>query len=148
MRLDDPRLFRGQARYVDDLRVPGTLHVAFARSIYPHARFRVDAMAARALPAVASVFTAADLEAERGFRDIPAIVDHPSLKPCRQLPLARDKVRYVGEPIAAVVAESRYAAQDGAEAVQIAYDPLEPVAGAHAAEIGRASGRERARVGV
>jgi len=137
-RLEDPRLLRGQARYVDDLRVPGTLHVAFARSIYPHARFRVDAMAARALPAVAGVFTAADLEAERGFRDIPAIVDHPSLKPCRQLPLARDKVRYVGEPIAAVVAESRYAAQDGAEAVQIAYDPLEPVAGAHAAVAGGA----------
>src|SRR5262245_62914378 len=138
MRLDDPRLFRGQARYVDDLRVPGTLHVAFARSIYPHARFRVDAMAARALPAVASVFTAADLEAERGFRDIPAIIDHPSLKPCRQLPLARGKVRYVGEPIAAVVAESRYAAQDGAEAMQIAYDPLDPIAGAHAAVAGGA----------
>jgi len=132
-RLEDPRLLRGQARYVDDLRVPGTLHVAFARSIYPHARFRVDTAAAQALPAVAGVFTAADLEAERGFRDIPPIVDHPSLRPCRQLPLARGKARYVGEPIAAVVAESRYAAQDGAEALQIAYEPLDPVPGAHAA---------------
>src|SRR5262249_59626389 len=59
--------------------------------------------------------------------------DHPSLGPGRQLPRAGGKVRYVGEPIAAVVAESRYAAQDGAEALQIAYEPLDPVPGAHAA---------------
>ena len=132
-RLEDPRLLRGQALYVDDLRMPGTRHVAFARSIYPHARFEVDSSAARALPAVVGVFTAADLETERGFRDIPAIVDHPALRPCRQLPLARGKVRYVGEPIAAVVAESRYAAQDGVEVLAISYDPLAPVPDAHAA---------------
>src|SRR5437660_7937868 len=131
-RLEDPRLLRGQALYVDDLRVPGTRHVAFARSIYPHARFRVDATAARALPSV-GVFTAADLQAERGFREIPAVIDHPALRPCRQLPLARDKVRYVGEPIAAVVAESRYAAQDGVAALGISYDPLAAVPDAHAA---------------
>jgi carbon-monoxide dehydrogenase large subunit len=132
-RLEDPRLLRGQALYLDDLRVPGTRHVAFARSIYPHARFEVDPSAARALPDVVGVLTAADLESERGFRDIPAIVDHPALRPCRQLPLARGKVRYVGEPIAAVVAESRYAAQDGVEALAISYDSLAPVADALAA---------------
>ena len=132
-RLEDPRLLRGQALYVDDLRVPGALHVAFARSIYPHATFQVASTAARAVPAVVGVFTAADLQAERGFREIPAVIDHPALRPCRQLPLARDKVRYVGEPIAAVVAESRYAAQDGVAALGISYDPLAAVPDAHAA---------------
>jgi carbon-monoxide dehydrogenase large subunit len=132
-RLEDPRLLRGQARYVDDLQVPGTRHVAFARSIHPHATFQVDLAAARAVPEVLGVFTAADFQAERGFREIPAIVDHPALRPCRQLPLARGKVRYVGEPIAAVVAQSRYASEDGVAAVQIAYGPLDAVAHAHAA---------------
>src|SRR5207245_4197844 len=132
-RLEDPRLLRGQALYVDDLRVPGALHVAFARSIYPHATFQVAPTAARAVPAVVGVFTAADLQAERGFREIPAVIDHPALRPCRQLPLARGKVRYVGEPIVAVVATSRYAAQDGVEALQIGYDPLDAVPDAHAA---------------
>src|SRR5438309_10368920 len=132
-RFEDPRLLRGQALYVDDLRLPGTLHVAFARSIYPHAGFRVDANAARAVADVAGVFTAADLSAERGFREIPGVIDHPALRPCRQLPLAREKVRYVGEPTVAVVATSRYAAQDGVEALQIAYEPLDVVPDAHAA---------------
>ena len=132
-RLEDPRLLRGQALYVDDLRVPGARHVGFARSIYPHAAFQVDSTAARAVAAVVGVFTAADLQAERGFREIPGVIDHPALKACRQLPLARDKVRYVGEPIAAVVAESRYAAQDGVAALGISYDPLDAVPDAHAA---------------
>ena len=132
-RLEDPRLLRGQALYVDDLRLPGTLHVAFARSIYPHAGFQVDASAARAVADVVGVFTAADLSAERGFREIPGVIDHPALRPCRQLPLAREKVRYVGEPTVAVVATSRYAAQDGVEALQIAYEPLDVVPDAHAA---------------
>src|SRR5438105_4640448 len=132
-RLEDPRLLRGQALYVDDLRLPGTLHVAFARSIYPHAGFQVDASAARAVADVVGVFTAADLSAERGFREIPGVIDHPALRPCRQLPLAREKVRYVGEPTVAVVATSRYAAQDGVEALQIAYEPLDAVPDAHAA---------------
>src|SRR3989442_7694559 len=125
-RFEDPRLLRGQAVYVDDLRLPGPLHVAFARSIYPHAGFRVDANAARAVADVAGVFTAADLSVERGFREIPGVIDHPALRPCRQLPLAREKVRYVGEPTVAVVATSRYAAQDGGEAPQIAPDPVAP----------------------
>src|SRR3989449_11275032 len=132
-RFEDPRLLRGQALYVDDLRLPGTLHVAFARSIYPHAGFQVDASAARAVADVVGVFTAADLSAERGFREIPGVIDHPALRPCRQLPLARGKVRYVGEPTVAVVATSRYAAQDGVEALQIAYDPFDGGPDAHVA---------------
>ena len=132
-RLEDPRLLRGQGRYVDDLPVPGTRHVALARSIYPHATFQVDPTASRVVPGVVGVFTAADFQAERGFREIPGIIDHAALRPCRQLPLARDKVRYVGEPIAAVVAESRYAAEDGAAAIRVAYEPLDAVAHAHGA---------------
>ena len=132
-RLEDPRLLRGQALYVEDLRLPGIRHVAFVRSIYPHASFRVDPTASRAVSEVVGVFTAADLAAERGFREIPGVIDHPALRPCRQLPLARAKVRYVGEPIAAVVATSRYAAQDGAAALQIAFEPFDAVPDAHAA---------------
>ena len=132
-RLEDPRLLRGQATYVDDLRVPGARHVAFVRSIYPLARFRVDPDAALALPEVVGVFTAADFSAASGFREIPAVIDHPALRPCRQPPLATDKVRYVGEPIAAVVAQDRYAAEDGAAALQVEYEPLDAVPDAHAA---------------
>ena len=132
-RLEDPRLLRGQATYVDDLRVPGARHVAFVRSVYPHARFRVDPDAALALPEVVGVFMAADFSTASGFREIPAVIDHPALRPCRQPPLATDKVRYVGEPIAAVVAQDRYAAEDGAAALQVEYEPLDAVPDAHAA---------------
>ena len=68
-----------------------------------------------------------------GFREIPTVVDHEHLRPCRQPVLAGDKVRYVGDPIVAVVAESRYIAEDAAAAVAVAYEPLEAVRGAEAA---------------
>src|SRR5256885_6579054 len=132
-RLEDPRLLRGQAAFLDDLRLPGALHVAFARSIHPHARFRVEAAAASGLSGVVGVFTAADFQQGRGFREIPAIIAHPSLGACGQPPLAVGKVRYVGEPIAAVVATSRYVAEDGAAALAIEYEPYDPVPDAQAA---------------
>src|SRR5262245_4031020 len=132
-RLEDPRLLRGQAMFLDDLRLPVLHHVAFVRSIHAHARVRVDLDAARLAPGVVGVFAAADFAAVPGFREIPGIVDHPALRPCRQLPLARDKVRYVGEPIVAVVALDRYTAEDVAAAVGVEYEPLPVVPDAEAA---------------
>ena len=131
-RMEDPRLLRGQAMFLDDLRLPGLHHVAFVRSIHAHARFRIDA-SVRGLPDGVRVFSAADFAATLGFREIPSIVDHPALRPCRQLPLAREKVRYVGEPIVAVVAPSRYIAEDVAAAISIDYEPLPAVPDAEAA---------------
>jgi carbon-monoxide dehydrogenase large subunit len=137
-RLEDPRLLRGQARYLEDLRLPGQRHVAFVRSAHAHARFRVDGSAARALAGVAGVLDATDLAGAPGFGPIPAVVPHPALRPCGQWPLAHDKVRYAGEAVAAVVAVDRYAAEDGVAAVDVDYDPLPAVADAAAALAGAA----------
>jgi len=132
-RLEDPRLLRGQAMFLDDLQLPRLHHVAFVRSLHAHARFRIDAAAARRVPGALGVFSAADFSSTPGFREIPGLVGHPALRPCRQLPLARDKVRYVGEPLVAVVAASRYAAEDVARAVAIDYEPLTTVPDAETA---------------
>jgi carbon-monoxide dehydrogenase large subunit len=132
-RLEDPRLLRGDATFLADLRLPGARHVAFVRSIHAHARIRVAAAAARAVPRTLGVFTAEDVVAPTGVRDVPIVVDHPALRPCRHPLLARETVRYVGEPIAAVVAENRYAAEDAARALTVEYEPLDAVADAEAA---------------
>jgi carbon-monoxide dehydrogenase large subunit len=123
-RLEDPRLLRGRGAFLDDLRVPDLRHVAFVRSIYPHARFRVDAAAARAMAGVMGIFEAGDIPTATGAIAIPPVIAHPALRACQHPLLARDTVRYVGEPIAAVVASDRYAAEDAAAAVRIEYDPL------------------------
>jgi carbon-monoxide dehydrogenase large subunit len=129
-RLEDPRLLRGQATFIEDLDLPRQLYVAFARSEYPHARVNaLDLNAALEVPCVVDAVTARELGAHR----IHATVRHPALRPCSQPILSDGVVRYVGEPIAAVVAESRAAAADGAAAVTVDYDPLDPVAEVHAA---------------
>jgi carbon-monoxide dehydrogenase large subunit len=124
-RVEDPLLLRGRARFLDDVRLPGMLHVAFVRSPYAHARIlRVDADRARALDGVAAVITAAELGAA------PEIVTgslRPEAGEWRRPLLPADRVRYVGEPVAAVVAASRYAAEDACELVEAEYEPLEPV---------------------
>jgi len=129
-RLEDPRLLRGQATFVEDLRLPGLRHVAFVRSVHPHARFRVDASRAGTVSVGAALYTAADFP---GVIAIPAVVPHEALRPCAQAPLARDRARYVGEPLAVVVAPTRYAAEDAAADVRVEYDVLEAVADADAA---------------
>jgi len=132
-RLEDQRLLRGEATFIDDLDMVGVLHVAFVRSIHAHARVRVDARAARVVPGVAGVFTAADFERAGGVPEIPTAVAHEALRPCRQPILACGTVRFVGEPIAVVLAADRYAAEDGAAAVTVEYEPLAPVPDARAA---------------
>ena len=132
-RLEDARLLRGEASFIEDVRLVGMLHVVFVRSIHAHARFRVDASTALAAPAVIGVFTATDVDSGHGVPEIPTVVGHEALRPCRQPALARAEVRYVGEPIAAVVAADRYAAEDAAAAVIVEYEPLAAVPDARAA---------------
>ena len=130
-RQEDPRYLTGRGRFVDDMSPAGCLHAAVLRSSHAHARLAaIRTEAARACPGVAAVFTFHDLT---GLRPIPeAGVAPPPLKArvgfqlrsALQYPLARDKVRYVGEPVALVVAESRYAAEDALERIEVDYDPL------------------------
>jgi aerobic carbon-monoxide dehydrogenase large subunit len=128
-RVEDPRLLTGLGAYVDDRQVPRVLHVAFRRSEHAHARIRaIDCATARAAPGVVAVFTAEDLD---GFVK-------PALATSRLagyyatpiFPLARGKVRYVGEPVAGIVAESPYQAADAQELVTIDFEPLPVVADA------------------
>jgi carbon-monoxide dehydrogenase large subunit len=122
-RVEDPRLLRGRGRYVDDVRIPGTLHVAFVRSTHAHAKLTsIDVEAARAVPGVVGVFTAADLEGLA--RPIRALNGNAGYNEADTPPLATGKVRFVGEAVAAVVAENRYQAEDGVAEVLVEYDPL------------------------
>lgn len=131
-RLEDPRFIRGRGRYVDDVDLPQTLHAAVLRSPYAHARvLHIDARAARSAPGVAAVLTFADIESRAAPIPIRLCPD-PALQAFLQHPLARERVRYVGEPLALVVAESRACAEDALGAVEVDYDPLPVAADAEA----------------
>jgi carbon-monoxide dehydrogenase large subunit len=131
-RSEDPRILTGAGRYVDDIKLPGMLHAAFVRSPLAHARvLSVDVSAARALPGVVAAFTGAELEAMTvpGPDALMALMGWAGPTPQFTL-LATDKVRFVGDPVAIVIAESRYVAEDGCELVEVEYDDLPPVANA------------------
>jgi len=133
-RKEDPRLLTGRGKYAADFRLPGLLHAAVLRSPHPHARLgAIRAKAALGLPGVVAVLTAEDLGA---IGRIPVrLGPRPNIVACLQPPLARDTVRYVGEPVAVVVAESRYLAEDALDVIDVDYDPLPTVANvAHALE--------------
>jgi carbon-monoxide dehydrogenase large subunit len=122
-RLEDPRLIAGAATYVDDLRLPGLLHVVFVRSPHAHARVTsIDASRAQALSGVRAVVTGADVNASCGV--VPCASDFPTLKGPKHTVLAGERVYFVGHPVAAVVAADRYVAQDAADLVAVEYDPL------------------------
>jgi carbon-monoxide dehydrogenase large subunit len=128
-RSEDPRILTGTGRYVDDIKLPGMLHAAFVRSPMAHARvLSVDVTAARALPGVVAVLTGAELEAITvpGPDALMALMGWAGPTPEFTL-LATDKVRLVGDPVAVVIAESRYIAEDGCELVEVEYDDLPPV---------------------
>jgi carbon-monoxide dehydrogenase large subunit len=125
-RREDGRLLTGRGCFVADLQLPGTLHVAFVRSPHAHARVAsVDGSAARALAGVHGVFTQADMGPAGA--PLPLVVPHPDLRAVTQCPLAPGEVRFAGEGVAAVVAESRYLAEDARERVRVAYEPLPAV---------------------
>ncbi|HEY2594242.1 MAG TPA: xanthine dehydrogenase family protein molybdopterin-binding subunit [Chloroflexota bacterium] len=129
-RLEDPRLLRGQASFLEDLELPRQLHVMFVRSEYPHARLQtVDLAETRRTAGVVDAVTSANL----GARTIHAVVEHPALRPCAQPILADEVVRYVGEPIAAVLGETRAATEDGMAAATVDYAPLDVVPSAETA---------------
>ena len=123
-RLEDPGLLTGASDYVDDITLPGgAAHVAFVRSPLAFARIEsVDSSEAAGLPGVLAVVTAADLDLE----DLEPELGFLNMEMRRPL-LARDLVRFVGEPVVAVVAETKAQALDAAEQVFVDYDPLDPV---------------------
>src|ERR1043166_7729599 len=126
-RTEDPRLLTGLGSYVDDRQVADVLHVAFRRSDHAHARIRaIDVAPAQAMPGVAAVFTA--VEFEKTVKPLRATSRMKGYYATPIHALAREKVRYVGEPVAGVVAESRYLAEDAAERVAIGFEPLPHVA--------------------
>src|SRR5215469_9537511 len=126
-RTEDPRLLTGLGSFVDDRQVAGVLHVAFRRSDQAHARIRaIDASRAQAAPGVVAVFTAANFEGAVNPLRATSRMKGYYATPIR--PLAHEKVRYVGEPIAGILAESRYLAEDAAERIGIDFDPLPHVA--------------------
>ncbi|MBK7201172.1 MAG: xanthine dehydrogenase family protein molybdopterin-binding subunit [Anaerolineae bacterium] len=131
-RNEDPRLLTGQALFVDDVQMPGMLHAAFLRSDYAHARLRsIDVSAARAHPGVVAVYTAEDMG--DFWRPGPLLVPAPHSIPGlifnkrTQIPLVRDKARHVGEPLAVVIADSRYTAEDALADILLDMDPLDAV---------------------
>ena len=134
-RLEDPAMLRGRARYVDDVRIPGTLHAAFLRAPHPHARVgRIDADAALALRGVHAVYALADLAPHLTARRLPlGFRDDRIPEDVTPFVLADAEVCHVGEAVAAVVADSRYLAEDAAAAVAVEYDVLPSVAGCEAA---------------
>jgi len=121
-RKETERFIKGAGTFVDDIQLPGTLYVAFVRSSYAHARIKeIEVQSALASPGVHAVFTGKDLVAQL------ASVGGGPTREIKIYPLAVGKVRFVGEPVAAVVAESRYQAEDGAERVDVDFEPLPAV---------------------
>jgi len=125
-RLEDPALLRGRAQFIDDIRLPGTLHAAFVRSPFPHARIgKIDAAAALAVAGVHTVLTFADFAPMLPNPELVVGLPSPAYKQDRNRPaLAHTEARYVGEPIAMAIAESRHVAEDAAALVAVEYDPL------------------------
>jgi carbon-monoxide dehydrogenase large subunit len=130
-RKEDVRLLRGIGKYVGDIHRVGMVHAAILRSTHAHAQIvNIDASRALELTGVIGVLTAADIP---GMKTIPMRTGRiPGLERSQQTPLATFKVRYVGDPVAVVVAESRYLAEDALEMIDVEYQALGPVTDAHA----------------
>jgi carbon-monoxide dehydrogenase large subunit len=121
LRKEDPRFIRGQGHYVDDVQLPGMLHLAILRAPVAHARLvSIDTTAAQEHPKVKAVVTGADLAAQ-------GLAWMPTLSSDVQAVLVTDKVRFQGQEVAFVVAEDRYSARDALELIEVEYDILDPV---------------------
>ena len=122
-RREDPRLITGLATYVDDIKLPGMLHMAIVRSTHAHARLRrVDVARAKAAPGVTLVMTG--VEAKAWGEMLPNASEVPGMKAATRYPLSDGVVRFVGEGVAAVVATDRYTAADAADLVDVEYEDL------------------------
>lgn len=125
-RVEDDRLLRGKGQYVADVVLPGALHAVFLRSLQAHARItRLDVSAAHRSPGVVAVFTGQDIvDMTLPF---PPFLMLPNMYTPLYWALSTDKVRHVGDPIAIVLAESRYLAEDALEQIEVDYEPLDPI---------------------
>ena len=122
-RREDPRLIQGRGTYVDDVKLAGMLHLAFKRSDVPHGRIvAIDTSAAEALDGVEAVFTGAQIAEFLG--PMPILTPFPAPE---HRAVAVDVVRFVGDPVAVVVARDRYVARDAADAITVDYEPLPAV---------------------
>ena len=131
-RKEDPALIQGRGHYVDDFKLNGLLHMVFVRSPHAHARVKsIKTDKARAMPGVREVLAGSDIQGKLGL--VPCAVAMEGLKvpdhPC----LALGEVRYVGEPVAAVIATELYLARDAADKVEVDYEPVAPVVDAEKA---------------
>src|SRR6185437_6831689 len=136
-RVEDDRLLRGQAKFVADVKLPGTLEAVFLRSVHAHAAIaRIDATAARAVPGVAAVITAQDIAGRTAPLSVAGEAHTPErllklLKPLDRVHpsplLPEKKVTYVGQPVVLVVAETLDIAVQAAESLEIEYEPLPAV---------------------
>ena len=129
LRKEDARLVTGHGTYVDDVVLPGMLHAHFVRSDYPRARIlSIDTSAALALDGVTAVFVGDDFAVPAGAM-VPSVMQviAAGAPTPPDLPIARGDVRYVGDPVAVIVARSRYIAEDAAELIVIDYEPLTPI---------------------
>src|SRR6266478_4953499 len=124
-RREDPRLITGQATYVDDIKLYGMLHLAVLRSPYGHARINsVNVDAARNLPGVVAVYTAEDVNSVVGKVAVAVPVGKIAEGMGVRSPLAQDKVRFFGDPVAVVIADDRYTARDARDLIEVDYEPL------------------------
>ncbi|MDP3766527.1 MAG: xanthine dehydrogenase family protein molybdopterin-binding subunit, partial [Dehalococcoidia bacterium] len=124
-RREDPRFITGRGQYVDDVKLPGMTYAVFVRSPHAHAALkRVDAAPAKRVAGVLAVYTGQEVK----VGGLPCGWMLPDIKVPLRPALAHGKVRYVGEPVAIVIAETPYAARDGADAVRVDYEPLPGVA--------------------
>jgi carbon-monoxide dehydrogenase large subunit len=126
-RVEDPRFIQGKGRYVANLSIPGMVHIAVKRSPYAHARINsINTNAAANLEGVVAVFTGQDL-VDGGAGTLPCGFTPPEIKLPPHHPLAVDKVRYVGDGVAVVVAENQYIASDALDLIDVSYEPLPAV---------------------
>jgi carbon-monoxide dehydrogenase large subunit len=127
LRVEDNRLLTGRGTFVDDVSRPGMLHACFVRSPFARARIDgIDASAALALRGVRAVFTAADLNAD--VKEAWHAIAGKDVPDTPRPPLAEDEAKFVGDPVALVIAESRYIAEDAAELVEVDFEPLPAIA--------------------
>lgn len=125
-RKEDPRLIQGLAHYVDDIQLPGMLHMMVVRSPYAHARIRsIDASKAKSAAGIVAVLTGDDVKGQLGA--VPCAAQIPDMKAAVRFPLATDKVRFVGEPVALIAATDKYAARDALDLVEVDYETLPAV---------------------
>src|SRR5437762_3525606 len=134
-RREDPRFITGRGQYVDDVKLPGMTHAAVVRSPHAHARIRkIDASGALKHPGVVAVFTGKDMTGVNSLpcgwdlrkeKNVPGVVQDLAMVP--HMPLTSDVARHVGDPVAVVIAETQSAALDGAEKVQVSWEPLPSV---------------------